>query len=87
MLRITEIHTPGSVTLKLEGKLLAAWVDELKRAYEAASARGTIGLDLHDLLFVDAAGAAALGGLMRRGATLLSCSNFVSELLEEVRHA
>jgi len=84
MLRITAIPQPGSVTLKLEGKLFEPWCEELRRACENAhKLAGTVRLDLFDLSFIDRTGAELVRSLIARGFTISRCSNFVAELLNE----
>lgn len=83
MLRITRLGANDAVaTLKLEGKLLEPWVDEVVRACEAAtgSLRSTR-LDLSAVTFVDAAGAELLRELLRQGVAISACSGYVAELL------
>jgi ABC-type transporter Mla MlaB component len=70
--------------LKLEGKLLEPWIEELCRAWANAEGRGGhVELDLTDVSYVDAAGRNILCGLVQRGALLSGCSAFVAELLRE----
>jgi anti-anti-sigma regulatory factor len=85
MLRITEIRDDcvGPV-LKLEGKLLGPWIDELHEACRLAGDNSVpVRLDLDGLSFVDAAGILAIRGLMRRGVVIATSSLFVRELLRE----
>ena len=82
MLRIT----PGPVdqtpaVVKLEGKLLAPWVEELREACHERGPGQALELDLTDVTYVDAAGIELLQELMRQGVTLRGCSRFVAELL------
>lgn len=80
MLRITQTESPGTTqTLKLEGKLLEPWVEEVRWA--CAAADGRLNLDLSGLTFVDQAGARLLRDLLDQGLTVCGCSGFVSELL------
>ena len=82
MLRITRTTHNGSVHLKLEGKLLSAWVEEvLEQIRGADGLHSQLKLDLSQVSFVDAAGEALLRGLLLRGATLSNCSSYISELL------
>jgi anti-anti-sigma regulatory factor len=68
--------------LKLEGKLLEPWVEELLGAWAAARAQsGGLRLDLSGVSFVDAAGVRVLRGLLDQGVTIVACSSFVAELL------
>ena len=84
MLRITTIHDGLQTVLKLEGKLMEPWIEELCGAWALAEARGKhVGLDLSDVSFMDAAGTQSLRSLVRRGALLTGCSAFVAELLRE----
>jgi anti-anti-sigma regulatory factor len=84
MLRITAILLVDHVTLKLEGKLLDAWCDELERAADDARATsGDVRLDLHDVTFIDRSGASLVKSLVARGFTISRCSNFVAELLHD----
>ena len=84
MLRITRVTgKDAGPVLKLEGKLLGPWVDEVWRACaEAGSPPGRLCLDLAAVTFVDAAGAGLLRELRRREVTLAGCSGFVVALLE-----
>ncbi len=85
MLRITTIQEDDTQrVLKLEGKLLAEWVGELKDACRTAVAQGCrVQLDLSGLSFVDVSGTAALRDLLRLGASITTTSPFVGELLKE----
>jgi hypothetical protein len=80
MLRITSLDGADStLILRLEGKLLEPWVDEVRRAYAMRTPRQ---LDLSALTYVDAAGARLLRELLHEGAVICACSGFVSALLE-----
>jgi hypothetical protein len=73
-------------TLKLEGKLLGPWVDELPRTCEELQTPPNgLHLNLTGVTFSDPAGIELLGDLVRRGATLDACSGFIEELLSR-RH-
>lgn len=82
MLRITQIPTAESAVLRLEGKLLEAWVPSVRDACrEARRAFARVELDLAHVAFVDSAGRRLLGELLREGVMLGACSSFVCELL------
>ena len=85
MLRITWIDAEGSDsnrTLKLEGKILGPWVDELGRACEVSGLpQHCLRLDLAAVTFVDSIGLKLLDDLLRQGATIVGCSDFISVLL------
>ncbi len=82
MLRITLTPAGQTLVLKLEGRLLAPWCQELRAAAQGATARGAkVSLDTVDVWFVDADGAALLRTLLTWGITVDRSSAFVAELL------
>ncbi len=82
MLRITAIHSDSQTILKLEGKLLAPWIEELGGAYALAKSRSDrVVLDLAELTYADDAGTKLLCSFVRLGVPLGECSAFVTELL------
>jgi hypothetical protein len=82
MLRITQaIRQSGGVIVKLEGKLLEPWVDEVRRLFLASAGNSPPRLDLASLTFADAAGTELLRQLLRQGVAVESCSSFVAALL------
>jgi anti-anti-sigma regulatory factor len=83
MLRITTHETSDSiVVLKLDGKLLEPWVEELKRCVTGSLAERTkLKLDLSGLVFADASGAKALLDLIDAGVSLTACSGYLAALL------
>jgi hypothetical protein len=83
MLRVTRItNTHPTQTIRLEGKLLGPWVDEVRQACAPGTAPSNrIGLDLSALVFVDFAGEGLLRDLIGRGIEVVACSGYVEELL------
>jgi len=83
MLRITSNRSDTTDTLKVEGRVTGQWVDELSKAASAAvvEARRVV-LDLSEVTFVDADGAALLRALRSRGIALAECSAFVSSMID-----
>jgi anti-anti-sigma regulatory factor len=80
MLRITTLRGNDSIPiLRLEGKFLEPWVDELRRT---CLVQAPLRLDLSAVTFVDAAGVRCLRELIKRGAFITASSSFVSALLE-----
>jgi anti-anti-sigma regulatory factor len=80
MLRIAITATGDTtIVLKLEGKLLEPWIDELRRSITVSPEHLT--LDLSSLSYADAAGVQVLAALVRKGATLQGPSGFISALL------
>jgi hypothetical protein len=82
MLKITKLPGREGV-LKLEGKLLAPWIDELLRACEPSLIAAPLMLDLSGVLFADAAGMRALRTLMRQGVAIAHCPPLLTEMLKE----
>jgi anti-anti-sigma regulatory factor len=84
MLRITrQVEKGNGVTLRLEGRLLEPWVSALRQEFDDAAGGRSARLDLSAVSFLDAAGVEAVRELLRRGAELRGCSNFVRDLLGE----
>jgi hypothetical protein len=85
VLRITWVDAEGSDsnrTLKLEGKILGPWVDELSRACEEHGTKPhCLRLNLAAVSFVDPIGVELLDDLTRKGVTLVGCSDFIADLL------
>ncbi len=83
MLRITRQSPEDSaILLKLEGKLLEPWIEEVERSINGSLPHpNALKLDLSALTFADNAGAHFLTGLLRQGATLTACSGYVAALL------
>jgi anti-anti-sigma regulatory factor len=84
MLRIVHVNGMAKITtLRLAGRLIGPWVEELRRACEPILARGdSLAIDLTEVSFVDQAGVELLGWLRGREAVLSNCSGFVAELLK-----
>ncbi len=84
MLRIEFAEGPGdAATLKLEGRVIGPWVDELRRVCERVLASGArLTLDLSDVSFVDRAGIRLFRSLTERDVMLLNGSGFVGEQLK-----
>ena len=85
VLKITRVDDGASdsiPTLKLEGKLLGPWVDELRRVCEELHTPPSgLRLNLAGVTFIDQAGIKLLGDLIRLGAAISECTGFVDELL------
>jgi ABC-type transporter Mla MlaB component len=84
MLKISEPGTPNhSVTLKLEGRVVGPWVEELRRVCEPILTKDcSLKLDLTEVSYVDAEGVAMLNGFKTRGAKLKNCSPFVEQQIK-----
>ena len=85
MLKISVIgDSDQAVEFALEGKIVGPWVDELQRLSQDALARNkSISLNLENVWFVDARGAALLRDLAERQVSQLNCSQFVRQQVKE----
>lgn len=82
MLRITDVDRDASKrVVKLEGKLLHAWVSEVRNLFVGTDAKSFPRLDLSGISYVDRPGAELLQHLVQLGVRIESCSPFVAELL------
>jgi anti-anti-sigma regulatory factor len=83
VLRITRVNAEGPLTtLRIEGRIDGAEVEELSRAASvAADGSARLLLDMSGVTFVDRAGVQLLQDLGARGAELQGCSNFIETLL------
>jgi hypothetical protein len=84
VLRITMVRAPGGdATLRVEGRLVGRWVDEVARLYaEARRAAPVVGLDLTGVSFLDREAIGLLNSLRSEGVAVEGGSPFVREQLE-----
>jgi hypothetical protein len=84
MLRIVSVgEREDGVTLALEGRVIGAWVEELRRSCERVlDAGATLTLDLAEVAFVERDGVRLLQRLVDGGVTVVNCPAFVSEQLK-----
>jgi ABC-type transporter Mla MlaB component len=84
MLRISQIESePGPTVLRLEGKLVGKWVEELEALSASILAvQPTIALDLTDLDYADGRGLALLRRLRETGIAIRKSSPFLAEELK-----
>ncbi|HSB71081.1 MAG TPA: hypothetical protein VLT62_17270 [Candidatus Methylomirabilis sp.] len=70
------------LTIRLEGRVIGPWVNELRRTCEECFSTGTkLCLDLSEVLFLDRDGVELLRSLRERDVRFLNCSRFVAEQL------
>lgn len=84
MLKISQAGKPGQhVTLKLEGRVVGPWVNELRLLCESLLGSGrALELDLSDVSYAAAAGVELPAHLKSRGVRLANGSPFVAEQLK-----
>lgn len=85
VLRITQVSlTASAVTLKVEGRVAAAWVQVLEEECRRHRAAGRdVRLDFAEVTMVDGAGIVTLRRLTRSRVTIVEASALVLALLAE----
>jgi hypothetical protein len=82
MLRASQNDAGDRVTVRIEGRLVGPWVEELDRlTSELLAEHRALTLDLADLQFLGNEGTALLRDLVARNVVLTNCSPFVMEQL------
>ena len=82
MLRIDTIEDGGTAIFRLEGRVIGAWVDEVRRSCRDALGRGAaVTLDLSAVSFVDADGVVLFRELASRRVALANTTPFVAAQL------
>jgi hypothetical protein len=84
MLKISQTGTPNhSVSLKLEGRVVGPWVDELRRICEPLLiGQRSLTLDLAEVSYADAEGVATLKRFKSNGVELANCSPFLEQQIK-----
>jgi anti-anti-sigma regulatory factor len=84
MLRITEVFKDDkSIDLKLEGKLVGTWTQDLERIclYHRDEENKTVALDFSDVTFIDKKGVKILQKIKDERIKIINCSLFIRLLL------
>src|SRR5262249_20406055 len=81
MLKISEAQLANrTATLKLEGRVIGPWVEELRQICEKLLTEGrALMLDLSNVSYVDSDGVLALTSYKARGVKLRNFSSFVEQ--------
>jgi len=86
MLKITMHDSASELRFRLEGRLAAAWVGELRQCWQTArsttSGRDTI-LDLGEVDFIDQDGQALLSEMFQNGVRLVAITPLIQGLVDE----
>lgn len=84
MLRITQMEWSDQLALlRLEGQVIAGWVEELRNLCEVALRQEKrVVVDLTGVSFLDRDGTAFLASLKSRKVALVNAQPFVAELLK-----
>ena len=86
MLRITVVESSETaVTLRVEGRIVGPWVEELRTACNMHTSPDDVrlSLELADISFADASGIALLRELRTRGVGLNRTTPFLAEQLKD----
>ena len=89
MLRITIMEEHDVATIRLEGKLVGPWVEELERCWNTAMTgwrNSQLLVDLNMVTFVDASGRALLTKMHNAGAKLMGRGILTTYILEQIGH-
>lgn len=90
MLRITTRDVPGTLTLRLEGRLSGPWVRELEECWRGALARRrepALCIDLTEVTSIDAAGRDCLETMHHQGATFIAADCLMKAVVAEITQA
>jgi len=86
VLRITREADSVSQTLRIEGRLVGAWVEVLRKAWNesrAAAAGSRVVVDLGAVSFADREGRALLMEVRKSGTALINVSEFMRHILAD----
>lgn len=87
MLKITITETAKEMRWTLQGRLVAPWVRELRKSWNAANQTRdgrTPVVDLNDVTLIDASGEKLLRTMAREGVQLIGNGVIMKNLLEEL---
>jgi hypothetical protein len=90
MLRITISKNLNGTTLRVEGKLVGPWVDELERTWRGLAALpgdAAVAVDLTDITFVSEEGKRLLQTMYGEGAKLKASGCVTRRLTEEIEQS
>lgn len=87
MLRVTFDKGLEATTVKLEGKIIGPWADELKRAWKELAAdrpAESIIIDLSGVTFISSEGKSILAGMSKQGADLRAGNLMTKYVVDEI---
>ena len=88
MLKITITETATEMRWTLQGRLVAPWVRELRKSWNAANQTRegrTCVVELNDVTLIDEGGEKLLRTMAREGVQLIGDGVFTKNLLEELQ--
>ena len=87
MLRIDSVNENELTTLKVEGKLVGPWVNELERCWQkvvAVRPPQLVRINLSAVGFIDSEGKQLLCRMRREGAVLVPTGCFMKSIVDEI---
>jgi len=85
MLKTETENFGGAVTLRLTGRIIGPWVNELRQICEPLAKDGSkLALNLVEVSYADEDGAMLLASLRKRGVRLLNPTPFIAAQLKSV---
>jgi anti-anti-sigma regulatory factor len=89
MLKVTTTAQNQTITLKLEGKLVGPWVQEVTRVWSdtVQSPRKGYVVDLRSVTFVDRSGQALLAAMSRQGAQFIAADCLTRNIVDEIKNS
>ena len=87
MLKVTTTDHNQTITLKLEGKLVGPWVQEVTRVWAntAQNSRSGYVIDLRSVTYIDNPGQALLATMSRQGARLIATDCLTRTIVDEIQ--
>lgn len=84
MLRITTQANSEQTVLRVEGKLVSPWIQELERCWRQTDSKTPLVLDVRAVTFVGAEGKELLCQIHRCGAKVLTSGVALKDMLEQL---
>ena len=90
MLRITKQAEPDQTILRVEGKLVQPWIQELENCWRTCRQAGSdaaqaLVLDLRSVTFVGLEGKELLSRIYRSGATFMTSGIWMNSVVQELQ--
>lgn len=85
MIRLSTTSNNGTTLVRMDGRLDAHTVDQVRRSLDAISNQARTVLDVAGLTSMDALGRDLLRDLRSRGCTIAGGSLYIKTMLEETR--
>lgn len=89
MLKVTTTAQNHTITLKLEGRLVGPWVQEVTRVWmdTMQQPQKSYVVDLRSVTFIDRSGQALLASMSRQGAQLIAADCLTRNIVDEIKNS